>query len=134
MKSLIVTMAILTSVSASAFVGEADGLVSIPNEDIEAIISKDGIYAHIIDLQDGLVSIPNEDIEAIISKDGIYTRMIDVQNGPESFNGIIIHQDNIVLPPHSLQGLDAVEALFNNGSKFFFGTDVVSGGDMGGGG
>ena len=81
-----------------------------------------------------LFTIPHNKIEALISNDGVYARVEDLQEGFEFFSGLSISNREIQLNLSKDKKLNVESILLKNGSELRI--EVIrakSGGDMGGG-
>jgi len=85
-------------------------------------------------LTNKLLSIPNSSIEAVISKEGIYARLIDLQEGFESFKGLDLAKEKTTINFSKPQTINVERILLNDGREISIDRlKRVSGGDMGGG-
>jgi len=79
------------------------------------------------------LTIPNSSIEAVVSKDGVYARLIDIQEGFENFKGLKVDKNKAILDLSSPAKLDVESIILNDGTELFMRVMRASGGDMGGG-
>ncbi len=82
-----------------------------------------------------VISISSDQIEAVISKDGVYARPIDLQEGFEKFEGVKVTTKKIILDLSTPAKLDVGTILLRDGRAINMDAfkAVSSGGDMGGG-
>lgn len=81
-----------------------------------------------------IITIASDQIEAVISKDGVYARPIDLQEGFEQFEGVKVTPKKIIIDLSSPAKLDVGSILLRNGLEINSDAfQAVSGGDMGGG-
>ena len=82
---------------------------------------------------EGVVSIPNDHIEAVILKNGVYTPLIDLQDGYELLDGVSVEGDNTFFVSY-LKNFDVATIILSDGGEFPVGASfAASGGEMGGG-
>lgn len=126
MKAELILLLTIASLSTFAFSGDMGGGRSlvVPNLNLRAN-----------PLQAGkTLVIPNNNIEAVISQDGVYSRLIDIQEGYERFNGISIDRQNTIFDLNKPTLIDIHTIILMNGTILDIG-DIYGkhGGDMGGG-
>ncbi|MFG1486113.1 hypothetical protein [Halobacteriovorax sp. RZ-2] len=81
------------------------------------------------------ISIPNDKLEALISKSGVYSRVIDIQEEIEKIRGVHSTPTNTMIDLNDLSNLDLRSIYLNNGRKIDVNAlrRLIDGGDMGGG-
>ena len=78
--------------------------------------------------------VQNSRIEAILTKEGVYSRLEDIEDGFEPVKGIQIKKTHSIFDIKKNSQLDVSKIFLNNGSSIDLTFKVVDGGDMGGGG
>jgi len=80
------------------------------------------------------IAIPNNLIDGVVSKDGIYSRLIDIQEGYENFEGIQVTPTQTIFDLKKPSRVDLDILILNNGWNLNLDAlRVLDGGDMGGG-
>lgn len=126
MKAFIILLLAITSLPTFSFSGDMGGGRSL-------VVPNLALRSNPLQISKTLV-IPNKNIEAVISQDGIYFRLIDIQEGFERFNGIRIDRQNTILNLNKPTEVDVHTIILMDGSIIDIG-DIYGkhGGDMGGG-
>jgi predicted acetyltransferase len=75
--------------------------------------------------------LPVADIEAVVSKDGTYARIIDIQEGFENFNGLSVNSEKLIINISTDMNIGRI--ILNNGNSIYERSISDGGGDMGGG-
>ena len=82
-----------------------------------------------------ILALSNSSIEAVVSKSGVYARLIDLQEGFEHFEGVKVTPTETLINFNKPALLDAESVILNDGRELQIQIfrAMVSGGDMGGG-
>lgn len=126
MKAVIILLLAIASLHTFSFSGDMGGGRSL-------VLPNLALRSNPLQAGKTLV-IPNNNIEAVISQDGVYSRLIDIQEGYERFNGISIDRLNTTLDLNKPTQIDIHTIILMDGTILDIG-DIYGkhGGDMGGG-
>lgn len=82
-----------------------------------------------------ILALSNSSIEAVVSKSGVYARLIDLQEGFEQFEGVKVTPNKTLINLSKPNNLDVESLILNDGRELHIQMfrAMVSGGDMGGG-
>lgn len=86
-------------------------------------------------LKKNILALSNSSIEAVVSKSGVYARLIDLQEGFEHFEGVNVTPEETQINFSKPNNLDVQSLILNDGRELQIQMfrAMVSGGDMGGG-
>ncbi|EPZ50890.1 hypothetical protein M902_1247 [Bacteriovorax sp. BAL6_X] len=98
-------------------------------------LASDESISTILNRKANKISIPNEKLEAVISKSGVYSRVIDIQEEIEKIRGVHSTPTNTIIDLNDLSNLDLRSLYLDNSQTIDVSTlrRLIDGGDMGGG-